>query len=220
MTKRKHPLNYKFQVIHDSEVAEDDFRKIPGTGGQYRISKNGVVISSKRACFDDGYWAVLRTQRSSNAKPFNRVTLAFDGYPKGRVCQISRLILESWIGPAPSREHCAAHKNGKTDDDRLENLCWATMDDVSKSQIVRGTWAHGEKCGNARHSKEQVEAARKIIIDHGVSVNLLATAMGVVQSRVREWLVKCWDTSKWDGLTDPYAIDDEVKADSQQELMS
>jgi hypothetical protein len=104
---------------------------------------------------------VLKIHKSTNSKPFNRVSMYFDGDKKARCCQLSRVILEAWKGPAPSEMHVAAHRNGKTDDDVLGNLVWATQKEVSEGQICRGTWAHGDSAGAARSSIEQVEAARK-----------------------------------------------------------
>ena len=207
MTAKKHLKHWAFTTIRDAELG--DFKDIPGTGGAYRISKDGVVISNRRRCLPDGYWIVLKHNKSSNAKPFNRVTLYFDGAARPSICQVSRLILEAWVGPPPAATRVAAHKNGQSDDDRLDNLMWAENSDVKHGQICRGTWAHGERAARARLSREQVEAARKIVIEHGVPANLLATALGIPQPRVREWLTKTWDAGKWADLVNPLTAAEE-----------
>lgn len=201
MTERKHIKHWKFATVHQDDIG--DFRDIANTSGTYKVSRDGVVISSRRRELPDGWWVVLKTRPSSVSRPYNRVAITFDGEPKARMCQVSRLMLEAWIGPAPSPLHVAAHRDGKPDNDTLENLKWALPQDVKESSIVRGTWAHGETAGNARMQREQVEAARKIVIEYNVPANLLATAMGLNQIRVREWLTKTWDVEKWDGLEDP-----------------
>jgi hypothetical protein len=202
MTTKQHPKHWKFATVHEDKIG-DEVRDIPGTGGTYRITKDGIVLSQRHPSLPEGYWIVMKCQKSKNSRPFNRVCIAFDGYPRGRICQVSRLLLEAWVGPAPSEFHVAAHRNGVTDDDRLENLMWALPRDVSHGQICRGTWAHGQSAGRVRFQREQVEAARKIVIDYGVPANLLATALNLNQARVREWLTKTWDTDKWDGLQNP-----------------
>ena len=180
-----------------------DFRPIPNTSGLYQISANGIVVSRRRPSMPNGYWLVISISKSKNARPFQRVGLYFDGDTKPKMCQVSRLILEAWVGPPPTDRHVAAHKNGVPDDDRLENLKWSLMKDVKQGQICRGTWVHGDRVGSARLSREQVEAARKIVTDHGVPANLLATALGTPQARVREWLTTTWDADKWSGLENP-----------------
>jgi len=201
MTAKKHIKHWKFAVVHKDDLG--DFKPIPNTGGMYQISKDGVVVSSRHRGLPDDHWIVLKTQKSRVAHPFNRVMIYFDGRDKPNICQISRLILEAWVGPPPSPLHIAAHRNGVSDDDRLENLLWATSKDVKYGSICRGTWVHGESAATSRFSEEQVVAARRIVVEYGVPANLLATAMGLPQQRVREWLTKTWDSTKWDGLTNP-----------------
>ncbi len=208
MSEKVAPAHWRrSRLVYDADLGPN-FRDVPGTGGLARISDDGIVISQSDRRLEPGWWAVLSISKSKNSKPFNRVTVYFGA--KKRMCQVSRLILESWVGPPPTSKHVAAHRNGVTDDDRLDNLMWALQQDVSHGQICRGTWAHGERAGNARLSLQQVEAARKIIFDHGVSATLLAEALGVPQARVREWLVKTWDTSKWDGLENPLEVHETI----------
>ncbi len=204
MTAKSHPSHWKFQTIHEDSLAS--FKDIPGTGGTYKISADGVVVSSRHRGLRDGWWIVLRCTKSKNSRPFARVCLYMDGSTKPAHYQLSRLLLETFVGPPPTALHVAAHRNGITDDDRLENLVWSTSQEVKHAQICRGTWAHGERTGHTRFTREQVEAARKIVIEFGVPADLLANAMGESQSRIREWLVKTWDTDRWDGLQNPLTI--------------
>jgi len=205
MTKKIHPKHWKLAAIHENDLGE--FKDIPGTGGLYKISKDGAVASQRRRALPDKYWVILKNLKSNNARPFNRVTLHLDGQPP-KQRQVSRLILEAWVGPPPTKTSVAAHRNGITDDDRLDNLKWAENQDVKRGQICRGTWARGEKVSTARHSREQVEAARKIVNEYGVPINLLANALGLTQPRVREWLTKSWDANKWAELENPLADKD------------
>jgi hypothetical protein len=202
MSLKVHPSHWKkFRTMQHPSL--EHFKDVPGTGGTYRVSKDGVVISNRHKGLIDDWWMVLKIHKSTNSKPFNRVSMYFDGDKKARCCQLSRVILEAWKGPAPSEMHVAAHRNGKTDDDVLGNLVWATQKEVSEGQICRGTWAHGDSAGAARSSIEQVEAARKIVMEYGVPINLLATVLDKPSIRVKEWLTKCWRPEKWDGLENP-----------------
>lgn len=49
-------------------------------------------------------------------------------YREGRTCarQVSRLVLEAFVGPAPFVGACALHKNDDPWDNRLINLRWGT----------------------------------------------------------------------------------------------
>ena len=219
MTTKVHPAHWKkATAIHESDLT-GEWRDIVGFGGQYRISINGVVISSRRRGLVPGWWAVVAIRKSRLSNPFNRVSLTVDGPgPRQRSYMLARLLLEAFVGPAPSPTSLAAHRNGKSDDDRLDNLMWAESADVTHGRICRGSYARGSTSPHSRYSLEQVEAARKIVIEHGVSANLLATAMGIKQPRVREWLVKTWDDSKWDGLINP--LTDEVLDTASTDMVS
>lgn len=59
----------------------------------------------------------LKSQRNSNGYPMLR--LCVDGVP--RTCVVHRLIAEAFFGPVPKGMEIN-HKNGKRDDNRLENL--------------------------------------------------------------------------------------------------
>lgn len=201
MTAKKPLSAWKFQTIHESKMGE--FRDIPMSNGDYKISADGVVVSRKHRGLPDGFWVLLSVMKSRAAKPYNKVTIQRDGDDKATPYQLSRLILEAWVGPPPTAKHCAAHIDGITDNDTLDNLVWSVAQDITYGRIVRGTWAHGESAGAARFEAEQIMAARKIVHDFNVPVNLLATALGMNQVRVREWFTKTWDATKWDGLKNP-----------------
>jgi hypothetical protein len=202
MTAKVHPSHWsKMNAIENPP--EGDYRDIPETGGLCRISRDGIVISRCKCGLPDGWWILLAIEKSRNARPYLRVSIYFDGDKRPKRCQVSRLILQAWVGPPPGPKYVAAFRDGNNANCHLDNLKWATAREVTEGKICRGTWAHGATAGSARASEEQVEAARKIVMDYEVPVNLLATALGRPNIRVKEWLVKCWDTSKWDGLENP-----------------
>ena len=203
MTAKKDIKHWKLPLMHGADLGE--FRDIPGTGGTYKVSRDGVVVSQCYRGLPDGYWLVLGQRKTTNSKRYRRLEIIFANGRGKKSCMLSRLILEAWVGPAPSDSHLAAHKNGIIADDKLDNLKWATAIDVKHGSIARGTWAHGETL--SKHDKSQVEAARKVVVEYGVPVNLLAEALGMEQTRVREWIVKTWDTEKWDGLENPLTAD-------------
>jgi DNA-binding transcriptional regulator YiaG len=200
VTKPRHPSQWERELLHESCIA--DFTPIPGASG-YRINRDGKAITNTLRHMPEGYWGVIAIGKSNVARRNNRVKIKFDNQKSATFHQLGRILLITFVGPSPGPDYCAGHRNGITDDDRVENLVWATAQELTHGRICRGTWAHGEKSPTARHSLEQVEAARKIVTEFGVSTNLLATAMGMSQSHVRNWMVNTWDASKWDGLENP-----------------
>lgn len=70
-----------------------------------------------------------------------------------KLCWIHRLVLETFIGPASTNEHQAAHNNGVSHDNRLENLRWATPSENQADRILHGTDNRGERNPMYIHGK-------------------------------------------------------------------
>lgn len=101
MTPRTPVQHWKSATVHENDMGE--FREIPNTSGDYKISADGVVVSRRRRGLPAGYWIILSQTKSKNSRPFNRVAIFFDD-GTNRTCQVSRLLLEAWVGPAPQLE--------------------------------------------------------------------------------------------------------------------
>ncbi len=200
MTKRKPIGEWRYTLVRETELGE--FRDIPGTGGVYKVSRDGVVVSARCRELPEGYWLVLKPRPASVDKPYVRLLIAYDHGTRSR--QLGQLVLEAWVGPKPTKAHQAAHRNGVPGDDRLDNLLWALSAEVKLGQIARGTHVHGSRHHSARFEKQQVEAVRRIINEFKVPPTLMARALGMPQVRVRDWMMKkAWNQEKWDGLVNP-----------------
>jgi hypothetical protein len=201
VTTAKHPRHWKRNTIHESDLGE--FVDVPDTDGMYRIARDGTVISQKfiRLRPWPGWWIILKTVKSRPSQPFNRVHIVYsDGVS---VCeQLSRLLLTVFLSPPPTNDSVAAHLNGVSDDDRLENLTWAVPTDVKTASIVRGSHAHGDNHPSTRFCEQQVKAIRQII-SMGVPVNMLARAMNEPQPRIRELTQIKRDVAKHHGTACP-----------------
>lgn len=73
---------------------------------------------------------------------------------------IHRLILESFLGPAPAGSECC-HSNGNRNDPRLENLRWDTRKNNHADKRVHGTWQGGENNPYHKLTAPQVIAIRE-----------------------------------------------------------
>jgi len=74
-----------------------------------------------------------------------------------------------------------AHNNGVPDDNRAENLRWATRKENHADIQKHGTHIKGERNGRAKLTEEMVIAARKAH-KHGATVSELARYYGMSHS--------------------------------------
>lgn len=101
-----------------------------------------------------------------------------------RELAVNRIILRSFTGEPPTEEHQAAHINGVCDDNRLENLYWATPKENAQDRILHGTQTRGSTHGEAKLTEEQVVEIRAkcdlgirqkdIAAEYGVSSGLIS----------------------------------------------
>ena len=118
----------------------------------HKISDKGVI---KRK--ESGKWKRLKTHiRKKDGYVY--VTLFKNG--KGRYFYIHRLVLIAFVGVCPIGKECR-HKNGKRDDNRLENLKWGSPKRNQKDRIKHGTTNQGENHGSAKLSENDVLKIRK-----------------------------------------------------------
>lgn len=61
-----------------------------------------------------------------------------------RTARVSNLVLEAFVGPRPDGYECC-HWDGVRDNDRLENLRWATSKENKSDQLRHGTRMRGER---------------------------------------------------------------------------
>ena len=88
-----------------------------------------------------------------------------------------RLILEIMTGIAPAGMH-ACHNNGNKDDNRYENLRWATPVENNSDKLIHGTAGSGERNGMAKLTWDLVEEIR-ILRSMGAVQNHLCKQYGV-----------------------------------------
>jgi len=108
-----------------------------------------------------------------------------------RRARLRDLVLEAFVGPPPSDQHRATHKDGNPANNRLSNLCWALP-----ARTLWETWQHaaavlGEARTGARLSTEQVEAIR-FLVHCGFPKRKAARVMQCSPRHVRAIVVGRW----------------------------
>lgn len=78
------------------------------------------------------------------------------------VKRVSRLILETFVGPCPEGMECC-HNNGNPEDNRLENLRWDTRSNNHLDKIKHGTMPHEACISQGKLTEKQIKQIRKTI---------------------------------------------------------
>lgn len=110
-----------------------------------------------------------------------RVTLYEGGASEKRL--VHRLVLEAFVGPAPSAAHEGAHGDGVPSRNDLSNLRWATPVENAADRVLHGTALLGEAVATA---KLTTDAAKHVVeaFARGASAESLAARYGVSLSTV------------------------------------
>lgn len=147
--------------------------------GLYQVSSHGRVRSFDRIvrC---GYGRTRcypgRILSASLCQGYPRVVLHQTGQRPARQVFVHQLVCESFHGPAPTKAHEVAHKDGNRMNCRAENLRWSTHRENEADKRRHGTNPAGERHGGAKLDWKKVRAIRalsgsheKIAADFGVS---------------------------------------------------
>lgn len=156
---------------------EEQWISIPGFVGTYEISNLGSVrsIGQRRS---GRVWShpprVLSPRRSRETNPYLIVTLT-----GGAQRLVHRLVLESFVGPAPAGYH-ADHINGNGLDNRLPNLRWL----LASKNISIARKHSGEANGSAKLTLAEVRTIR-CLCQEGIAKKALARRFGVSDTTIR-----------------------------------
>lgn len=77
-----------------------------------------------------------------------------------RQFRVSRLVCMTFHGPPPSKKHQAAHRDGKRNNNREDNLEWKLPLANSADMQVHGTTLKGERVNTAKLSPDEVREIR------------------------------------------------------------
>lgn len=101
-----------------------------------------------------------------------------------------RLVIETFIGPAPTPNHEVAHNDGSRVNNHFTNLRWATRAENHADMIVHGTGLKGERNGRAVITESDVVYIRhryreiKVLKLHGGELQALTDKYGLCRAHI------------------------------------
>ncbi len=132
------------------------WKPIEKYNGWYEISDSGRIRSWKHKNGKRKKPFILAL--SNNGRYF-QVHLYHNN--KHIVESVHRLVLQVFKGSQPSPAHNAAHNNGNSYDNRVENLRWATQGENLADMKRHNTILLGEKSNNSKLTKKDIKQIRK-----------------------------------------------------------
>jgi hypothetical protein len=123
----------------------ENWKPIAGFEGAYEVSDLGNVRSLPRVTTHGRTWKGRVLKPGLNKDGHLRVVLAAG--PTKRQVFVHALVLETFVGPRPTKAHDGCHSNGIAGDNRVENLRWDTkrnnrLDDVKHGKNVQANRTH------------------------------------------------------------------------------
>lgn len=92
--------------------------------------------------------------------------------------KVHNLMLQAFVGPAPTPKHIGRHLNDVSTDNFLPNLAWGTLKDNVVDRVRNGHCAKGEKIANSVLNENKVKDIR-LLFSMGKSVAEIAREYGV-----------------------------------------
>lgn len=143
-------------------VDEVQYREIPGYPG-YRAGSDGTIWScwknnGKKPRTKTNDWHILKPR--PNHRGYHQVKL-FDEQRRPWRITVHKIVLITFVGPAPDGMECRHFPDNTRTNNRLENLSWGTKKQNQADRIACGTDSRGEKHPLAKFSHDQVRLIRE-----------------------------------------------------------
>lgn len=145
---------------------------IPGFNG-YEVSSIGNVKSSDKNCILKGGKFVRKGKilKSSNNGGYRQVVLYANNITPVTI-KVHRLVALAFI-PNPENKETVNHKNGIKNDNRVENLEWATRSENTKHKYIIGIDSNkGTRHPNSKLTEKDVLKIRTFTTDIKTRISL------------------------------------------------
>lgn len=150
----------------------------------YQISNLGRINSTKR--YPGGKAIKQYIQRKSKVGYF-RVCIVDDaGNSKNK--RVNRMVLEAFVGPAPTDKHVSAHVDGNSLNNWLMNLRWSTRKENEADKEIHGTKLIGITVANAKLNPAAVRRIRKVKKWDAKTKRKFMVDLGVSRSAINDVL--------------------------------
>lgn len=142
------------------------WKPIPGFGGHYEASSLGNVRVKQRTIIKPHSqsgepcrytYPERQLKLSPDRKGYVCVNIGVDG--KRTKLQVHRAVLMAFVGMPPVGQE-ACHCNGKSDDNRVENLRWDTHLANNHDRLRHGTYSRGKEHPMVKYSEADIRRIR------------------------------------------------------------
>ena len=148
-------------------VSEEVWKDIPEWEGLYQASSLGRIRSLDRTIVAISRWGT--PQKYKRPGKILKLKVDRDGYlgchlnvsPRSKHCKAHQLVCMAFHR-LPVDGEVVAHNNGVRDDNRPENLRWATTRENFHDRRAHGTWPSGENSGKAILDEGKVKMLREV----------------------------------------------------------
>lgn len=166
------------------------WKDIPGYEEAYKINAEGEIYSCKR--YTRGVSKSGKEFKKLQGGKYLKAKIKKHGYRYVTLCKngvqnnhhIHRLVLRTFVGEPPTRNHVSCHNDGDTSNNKLENLRWDTVSNNHADKIKHGTHNRGDKSPTKKLSSDQVKEIKKLYSSGKYSQTSLAEMFGVCQQNI------------------------------------
>ena len=164
---------------------QEIWKPIAGLEGRYEVSSFGRFKALSRVIqYKDGRQGLLK-ERMIKGSTLNvgYILVSFDSKIRRLAHQV---VAETFLG-ASEYKQTVNHKNGIKNDNRVENLEWATYKQNNDHARAMGlNNQHGEHTNLSKYSDQFIEAVRKVHAKYSPSYQELGVLFGLTGCHTRQ----------------------------------